>query len=150
MGEHISFFVVYLLEAHTSGKLETLYDDFSDILDMEQIAPCFSPHILWILMIVPLYHDFFGPRWLQGTHMDILKPKKSKPIIFTVRGGFFTFWVNLAHGAPRQLLGSLLFFSLQSTAVLSLKVNWFQKDFLMSSFGPKNQQHFFKDFCPCL
>ena len=30
-----------------------------------------------------------------------------------------------------------------------LKVNKFQKDFLMSSFRPK-KQHFFKDFCPSL
>ena len=31
--------------------------------------------------------------------MDTLKPKKSKSITFTVRGGFFTFWTILAHSA---------------------------------------------------
>ena len=44
-----------------------------------------------------MYHDFLGPRGLQGTHMDTLKPKNSKLITFTVRGGFFTFWAILAH-----------------------------------------------------
>ena len=48
-----------------------------------------------------MYHDFFGPRGLQGTHMDTLKPKNSKSITFTVREGFFTFWAILAHYAPR-------------------------------------------------
>ena len=43
-----------------------------------------------------MYHDFLGPRGLQGTHMDTLKPKKSKSIAFTVRGGFFTSWAILA------------------------------------------------------
>ena len=34
--------------------------------------------------------------------MDTLKPKKSKLITITVRGGFFTFWAILAHSeAPR-------------------------------------------------
>ena len=46
-----------------------------------------------------MYHDFLGPRGLQGTHMDTLKPKNSKSITFTVRGGFFTFWAILAHSA---------------------------------------------------
>ena len=32
--------------------------------------------------------------------MDTLKPKNSKSIKFTVRGGFFTFWAILAHGMP--------------------------------------------------
>ena len=31
--------------------------------------------------------------------MDTLKPRKSKLITFTVRGGFFTFWTILAYGA---------------------------------------------------
>ena len=66
---------------------------------MEQNAPCFSPHILWIWIILPMYHDFLGPRGLQGTHMDTLKPKKSKWITFTVWEGFFTFWAILAHSA---------------------------------------------------
>ena len=48
------------------------------------------------------YHDFLGPRGLQGIHMDALKPKNSKSITFTVRGGFFTFWAILAHSAPRR------------------------------------------------
>ena len=47
-----------------------------------------------------MYHDVLGPRGLQGTHMDTLKPKESKSITFTVRGGFFTFWLILAHSAP--------------------------------------------------
>ena len=46
-----------------------------------------------------MYHDFLGPRRLQGTHMDALKPRNSKSITFTVRGGFFTFWAILAHSA---------------------------------------------------
>ena len=46
-----------------------------------------------------MYHDFKGPRGLQGTHMDTLKPKKSKSITFAVREGFFTFWAILAHSA---------------------------------------------------
>ena len=41
-----------------------------------------------------------GPRGLQGTHMGTLKPKNSKSITFTVRGGFFTFWASLAHSVP--------------------------------------------------
>ena len=46
-----------------------------------------------------MYHDFLGPRGLQETHMDTLKPKNSKSIIFTVKEGFFTFWAILAHSA---------------------------------------------------
>ena len=46
-----------------------------------------------------MYHDFLGPSGLQGTHMDTLKPKKSKLLTFTVKGGFFTFWAILAHSA---------------------------------------------------
>ena len=46
-----------------------------------------------------MYHDFLGPRGLQGTHIDTLKLKNSKLITFTVRGGFFTFWAILAHSA---------------------------------------------------
>jgi hypothetical protein len=47
-----------------------------------------------------MYHDFLGPRVLQGTHMDTLKPNNSKSILFTVTGGFFTFWAILAYSAP--------------------------------------------------
>ena len=47
-----------------------------------------------------MYHDFWGPKGLQGTHMDTLKPKNSKSITFTEKGGFFTFWAILAHSAP--------------------------------------------------
>ena len=47
-----------------------------------------------------MYYNFLGPKGLQGTHMDILKPKKSKSMTFTVREGFFTFWAILAHSAP--------------------------------------------------
>ena len=39
-----------------------------------------------------MYHDFLGPRGLQGTHMDT--KEKSKSITFTVRGGFFTILGN--------------------------------------------------------
>ena len=46
-----------------------------------------------------MYHDFLGPKGLQGTHMDTLKPKNSKSITFTVREGFFTYWAILAHSA---------------------------------------------------
>ena len=71
------------------------------ILEMEQNAPCFSPHILWIWIILPMYHDFLGPRGLQGTHMDTSKPKKFKnDNIHYERGGFFTFFAILAHSVP--------------------------------------------------
>ena len=40
------------------------------------------------------------PRELQGTHIGTSKPKNSKSITFTVRGGFFTFWAILAHSGP--------------------------------------------------
>ena len=60
---------------------------------MEQNVPCFSLHLV-NLNKLPMYHDFLGPRGLQGTHMDT--KEKSKSITFTVRGGFFTFWAILA------------------------------------------------------
>ena len=44
-----------------------------------------------------MHYDFWEPRGLLGTHMDTLKPKNSKSIKFTERGGFFTFWAILAH-----------------------------------------------------
>ena len=44
-----------------------------------------------------MYQDFLGPRGLQGTHMDTLKPKNSKSMTFNGREGFFTFWEILAH-----------------------------------------------------
>jgi hypothetical protein len=44
---------------------------------------------------------WFGPlgkkSGRQETHIDTLKPKKSKSIMFNVRGGLFTFWAILAH-----------------------------------------------------
>ena len=46
-----------------------------------------------------MYHDFLGPSGLQETQMDTLKPKNSKSITFTVRGGFFTLWAILANSA---------------------------------------------------
>ena len=49
-----------------------------------------------------MHYDFLGPTGLQGTHMDTLKLKNSKSIIFTVRGCFFTFLAILAHSAPRR------------------------------------------------
>ena len=36
--------------------------------------------------------------------MDTLKPKNSKSIPFTVRGGFFTFWAILAHSVAVEFL----------------------------------------------
>ena len=40
--------------------------------------------------------------WDQG---DILKPKNSKSVTFTLKGGFRTFWSRLAHSAaPRAQL----------------------------------------------
>ena len=59
---------------------------------MEQNAPYFYSHIFLIWLILPMYQDFLGPRGLHGTHMDTSKSKNSKLLIFTVRGGFFTFW----------------------------------------------------------
>ena len=56
--------------------------------------------ILWIWIILLMYHNFLGLRGLQGTHMNTLKPKNSKLIQFTVRGDFFTFWDILAHSVP--------------------------------------------------
>ena len=81
---------------------------------MEQNALCFSPHILWIWIILPMYHDFLGPKGLQGTHMGTLKPKNSKLITFTVRGGFFTFWAILAHSASPPILPTLPIHHLRS------------------------------------
>ena len=37
--------------------------------------------------------------WDQG---DILKPKNSKSVTFTLKGGFRTFWSRLAHSAPAE------------------------------------------------
>ena len=72
-----------------------IFSDFSEILEMEQM------HLVstLILIILPMYHDFFGPRRLQGTHMGTLKPKNLKSITFTLRGSFFTFLAILAHSA---------------------------------------------------
>ena len=80
-----------------------------------------------------MYHDFLGPRGLQGTHMDTLKPKNSKLITFTVRGCFFTFWAILAHSAAFDfdpikelaLLWSSSLSTLRSTysSITSIKVN---------------------------
>ena len=44
---------------------------------MEQNAPGFSPNIFLIWIILPMYHDFLGPRELQWTHMDTLRSKNS-------------------------------------------------------------------------
>ena len=44
--------------------------------------------------------------WDQGDsegHMDTLKPKNSKLITFTERGGFFTFLAILAHSVAPLL-----------------------------------------------
>ena len=50
-----------------------------------------------------MYHEFLRPRGLQDTHMDTLKPKiNKKSIAFTVKEGFFTFWVILAHSVAPQ------------------------------------------------
>ena len=46
---------------------------------MEQNTPCFSLHILWIWINLPMYHDSLGPRGLQGAHTDTyIKTKKFK------------------------------------------------------------------------
>jgi hypothetical protein len=49
-----------------------------------------------------MYHDFLGPRGLQGTHMNTLNPKNLKSITFTVREGFFTLLAILAHSAAAK------------------------------------------------
>ena len=52
-----------------------------------------------------------GRKGLQGIHIDTLKPKNSKSITFTVRGGFFTFWASLAHSVAPVLVGEYLMIS---------------------------------------
>ena len=54
-------------------------------------------------------NDFWGPRGFQETNMDTLKPKNSKLITFTVRGGFFTFWVILAHSVAYHIVGGHMY-----------------------------------------
>ena len=39
-------------------------------------------------MILAIYNEFWGPRGLKGTHMDILKPLKSKSGRFTLKWRF--------------------------------------------------------------
>ena len=39
--------------------------------------------------------------------MDALKPFNSKLVALTIRGGFFTKFAALAHGAPSQIIGNL-------------------------------------------
>ena len=61
-----------------------------------------------------MYHNFLGPRGLRGNRMDTLKPKNSKLITFTERGGFFTFWAILAHSGMylyRLYISLLVIFS---------------------------------------
>ena len=47
-----------------------------------------------------MHCDFLGSDGLQETHMDALKPSNSKLVILTMKGGFFTKFAALAHGAP--------------------------------------------------
>ena len=47
-----------------------------------------------------MHCDFLGSDRLQETHMDALKPCNSKYVTLTMRGGFFTKFPTLAHGAP--------------------------------------------------
>ena len=39
--------------------------------------------------------------------MDTLKPKNSKSITSTVKGGFLTFWAILAHSVPWRPRGTV-------------------------------------------
>ena len=47
-----------------------------------------------------MHCDFLGSDGLQETHMDALKPFNSKYVTLTMRGGFFTKFATLDHGAP--------------------------------------------------
>ena len=44
---------------------EMIFSDFSEILEMEQTAPCFPPHILRIWIMIQMHYDFWGPRRLM-------------------------------------------------------------------------------------
>ena len=46
-----------------------------------------------------MHCDFLGSVGLQETHMDTLKPFDAKSVTLTMRGGFFTKFAALAHGA---------------------------------------------------
>ena len=87
-------------------------------LEMKQNAPCFSPNILWIWKILPMYHDFLGPIW-----MDTLKSKNSKSMTFTLRGGFFTFWAILAHSAPPASAGACNACTIANQSTLCLRLS---------------------------
>jgi len=49
-----------------------------------------------------MYCDFLGSDGLQETHMSALKPFIFKYTTLTMRGGFFTKFATLAHGAPGE------------------------------------------------
>ena len=49
-----------------------------------------------------MHCDFLGSDRLQETHMDALKQFNSKKLTLTTRGGFFTKFATLAHGAPQS------------------------------------------------
>ena len=49
-----------------------------------------------------MHCDFLGSDGLQETHMDALKPFNSKYVTLTMRGGFFTKFAAMAHGAAAR------------------------------------------------
>ena len=63
----------------------------------------------------------------------------------------FELWRKQWFFAPQKIMERfhivLIFLFIET---LLLKVSLFQKDFLVSSFGPKIQRKCFKDFCPSL
>ena len=70
-----------------------------------------------------MYRYFLGPRELQGTHKNTLKPKKSKLVTFTLRGGFFTFWAILAHSAPPASAGACNACTIANQSTLCLRLS---------------------------
>ena len=47
-----------------------------------------------------MHCDFLGSDGLQETHMNAFKPFNFKLVTLTMKGGFFTKFSALAHGAP--------------------------------------------------
>ena len=73
-----------------------------------------SLHISYLLYQCTI--TFLGPRGLQGTHTDTLRPKNSQSITYTVKRGFFTFWAILAHSAAFRLFWAILIVFLNITS----------------------------------
>ena len=60
--------------------------------------------IFWIWILLTLNFNFLGSEGLQETHMNALNQFSSKWMTLTLRGGLWTFWVNLALCAPATII----------------------------------------------